>query len=703
MVIYLNMDGILQHCKEIKTGVLLLIAPTGTGKTLGIRNLVLEHETLYGKTIMVQPTKMSSWNGSGSVIRSMTPIQLIRHFLYKKKFDCQTLVLDEVHTMCVEYHTILSLLQKTGWYQRIRVILMSATPNQTDLETFFPLSVYHVPVSSPFPIDIQYTPIPSCAYGFASYHSMLAHVKDLLQKHPSHSRVLVFLYTHDQCDKMSRELKSFVHSYHQGKTFALYGGMDKKEFGEWHHFLKTEEKFVVFATNVAETSITIPNLSLIIDFGTRCIQQNNRIIYNHCPQSNLVQRSGRTGRTCSGTVVRCMSHADFLSRPERDHPEYNWDMIVLTILRSGHDPSHLLPDNVPLASILQKFTFYQLLDEHGNLNRQLVQFVFQSPLLLKNSCHLYYFLHSSRKHYHSDPQFVLYLLAIALIDFMETRMSRIYYYSSEDRHISKNRFLNKLKKLFLSKHYHDELVLYSNIFLSCMLNEKPVEFSNAFSLNFRCLRQISSSLTKLWHFVHPSTQETWQLVLKRLVLVRWEQDLEKTSTFPLYQLQQDGMEKLRYWFFINPLTPRFHLMNDLVWRPNFVVETHCIVSPFTNINTNQCILLLSYDDSEISQWFHPQSTISAINTLSFSLYTFLPSSMNHYILYLSEDIKMAFYWFHQFCKKKELVRKKFKPVLEDIQEDVAYRPGFWKMYQSIDHFLAQYQEFFQEKNNIAYS
>lgn len=696
MTIYLDSDGILQKCKVLRKGVLLIIAPTGTGKTMGIKNLVLENPKLYGKTIMVQPTKMAFV----SIIPSMTPMQLIRNFLYKKKFDCRTLIIDEVHSLCVEYQTILYILQKTEYYKKIRVILMSATPNLIELESLFPLTVYTMPVITPFPINVKYTPIHSSYHGFASYRQMVNHVVELLKNYPHHHRVLVFLYTHDQCDKMALELKSFTSSYNQGKTFALYGGMDKQDLKTWHTFLENEKNFIVFSTNVAETSITIPNLSLIIDFGIRCIQQNNRIIYNHCPQSNLIQRSGRTGRTCSGTVLRCMNQEDFLSRPERDHPEYNWDMIILTILLSKHDPCQLLPNHIPISSILQKFKFYRILDENGKLDHLLINFIVNSPLLLKNSCHLYYFLKNKHKQYLSDPQFVLYLISIAIIDQMETRMSRIYYYSYDDLKINKNKFLDKLKKNFLTKQLQDELVLYINIFLSCMLNEKPVEISNAFSFNFRFLRQISSSITKLWHFIYTTpTQETWQLSVRRHVVMKTEFDLKRKTRFQIYQLRNNYIETLRSWFFINPLTPRFYLMNDLFWRPNFIVETcNCIIPPFMNMyNNNRCILMLSYDDTDIYQWFDPTHQLTNIITLSFTLYTFLPSPMNLFILNLNGNIKKAFFNLNYFRKTKELTRKKFKLVLEDIIEDVAYRPGFWKMSQSIQEFLSHFELFSKNK------
>lgn len=689
----LNTDSILHKCQQLKTGVLLIIAPTGTGKTMGMRSLIMNHQNVYGKTIMVQPTNMAK--GAIGGVRTMTALQLVHQYLRRGKFECDTLVIDEVHTLCVEYHALLSILQKTGAYQEFRIILMSATPNVHDLEDFFPMDVYLTPVPSPFPTQICYEPLDFP--GFPPYRQMMKHVCAILRKHPHHKRVLVFVYTHDQCDKMSSEMKDLALAYNRGKTLPLYGGMDKDDLDQWHQFLRKEECFIIFSTNVAETSITIPNLSLVIDFGVRCIQRNNRIVYNHCPKSNLVQRSGRTGRTCPGVVVRCMRQEDFETRPDRDHPEYNWDMMILLMLRHHQDPIAMLPSDVNIGQTLRKFRFYGLMDDNRRLDRALVSFVLKCPLLLKNSCHLYSFLKSNQFTYNSH--FILYIISTALIDQMECRMSRIYYYSY-DMKISRYKFFEKLKRVFTNQ--NDELIIYINIVLSCMLNEKPVDFSNAFSLNFRSIRQIASSIGRLWHFVNQflgrNTNITWQNEVRNKLQTKTEMDFERKQTHKILLLKEKHANQLRHFYMMNPLIPKFLLANDMIWRPNFIIEYYnCILSPFTQIyNHNRCIMILSYDDTEVDKWFDPSTPLTDIITLSFSLYTFPPTRMDSFIKNLNESIKRGAWNMNLLKKKKDAVRKQHRNVLEDIQQDVAYRPGFWKMDVSL-HDLVRDVSFFSEK------
>lgn len=675
---FLDTTAILYECVRVEKGVLLIIAPTGTGKTMGMRDLVMRHKGVYGKTFMVQPTKMASFSVGGIV--SMTPLQLILHYLQQGRFLCDTLVIDEVHTQSVEYHTMLSILQKTGCFQQMRVVLMSATPHVSFLSSFFPFETYHSPIMSPYSITIHYEPLDF--YGFASYGHMARHVLRMLKTYPDHKRILVFLYTHDQCDKMALEFKEYAKTYHQGSgsVFALYGGVDMLE---WQDFMRDHERFIVFATNVAETSITIPDLSLVIDFGIRCVQRNNRIIYNHCPKTNLVQRSGRTGRTCPGVVIRCMSEADFQSRPEKDNPEYNWDLIVLHMVRHQYDPLALLPSHIPIDAIMRKFRFYGLMDESSRLNRELVSFVMRCPLLLKNACHLSFFLQSKNR---SDPKFILFLLCTAIIDQMELRMSRIYYYSN-DMKFSRKRLLDRLKRVF-SRSDDDEITLYLNIVLSCMLHEKPVVFSNAFSLNFRFLRQISASMARLWEFVLPHSQQTWLDAVRNMLSHKTELDVERKNMFKVLSLTQTCIDYLRNCFLMDPMVPKFLLVNDLILRPNFITEHYnCIIYNTTFYSKNRYVFLLSYDDTEIDKWFDPKASLTDITTLSFTLYSFYPRGIDVFVQDIDHFIKHACFQMNATRKQRNVARRMFQPVLEDIQEDVAYRPGFWKMEESIQSFL----------------
>lgn len=83
---------------------------------------------------------------------------------------------------------------------------------------------------------------------------------------------------------------------------------------------------IILATNIAETSLTIPNVSVIID---PCIEYikvvgSNKTTYNqmqYISQDSAEQRAGRTGRTCNGVVVRMMSKEEYEKLPRSRNPE----------------------------------------------------------------------------------------------------------------------------------------------------------------------------------------------------------------------------------------------------------------------------------------------------------------------------------------------------------------------------------------------
>lgn len=644
---------------------------------------------------MVQPTKIASrfFSSNGMNVVVMTPLQAIDYYLRSpRSFACfQTLIVDEVHTRTVEYHTFLSILRRKNMSRTHRIILMSATADPDFLSRFFQtLRTYEIPVSSPFPVEVVYHP-PADTYGFINSRGMLPVVRKILRDYPGHERVLVFVYTHEQCEKLTEDLQKDLSEYNGGKTFALYGGMMPDDVEHWNQFLVEQKKFLVVATNVAETSITIPGLSLIIDFGIQCVQQNNRIVYRHCSKSSLQQRMGRTGRTCPGTVVRCMTELEYNHLPVQDDPELHWDLIVLRMLRYGLNPSHLLPQEVAIEKIVQKFIFYGLLDDKHRMNSRKVQFVLNCPMSMRNSCLLYSFLQSHDAH--SYDNFLMFVIAIATMDCCETRMIRIYYYK-RDRRMSKTRFLEFISDTFAGQ--LDELEIHLNILLSCVFASNPVEFSNAFSLNYRSIRQLSASIHKVMSFACNYLGKTsieWKTALRTSVLYGNYQrkDLSGKNKHNVCMCSSQAMDMVHTQLFRNMCAPCLLSYNDLAYRSNFVTEFYnCILRPYTSTSScNHCIIPLGYDDNDIAMWGDRSKNIDQPIIISFSMYTLAPRSINNHILGLRECIRHDYLLRKRHKMQKDHQKEKFKPVLEDIREDVAYRPGQWKMLEMIGWMLEQ--------------
>src|SRR5690606_17709333 len=84
---------------------------------------------------------------------------------------------------------------------------------------------------------------------------------------------------------------------------------------------------IVLATNVAETSLTVPGIKYVIDAGTARISRYSarakiqRLPIEAISQASAGQRSGRSGRTSDGIAIRLYSEEDFARRPEYTEPE----------------------------------------------------------------------------------------------------------------------------------------------------------------------------------------------------------------------------------------------------------------------------------------------------------------------------------------------------------------------------------------------
>jgi ATP-dependent helicase HrpA len=109
------------------------------------------------------------------------------------------------------------------------------------------------------------------------------------------------------------------------EILPLYGRLSAAE--QHRVFAAHTARRIVLATNVAETSLTVPGIKYVIDAGTaRISRYSNRTKVQRLPiepisQASANQRKGRCGRTSDGVCIRLYSEEDFLARPEFTDPE----------------------------------------------------------------------------------------------------------------------------------------------------------------------------------------------------------------------------------------------------------------------------------------------------------------------------------------------------------------------------------------------
>jgi len=121
------------------------------------------------------------------------------------------------------------------------------------------------------------------------------------------------------------------------EVFPLFARLSSAE--QHRVFEPHSNRRVVIATNVAETSLTVPGIRYVVDPGTARISRYNqrtkvqRLPIEAVSQASANQRAGRCGRTAPGICIRLYSEDDFVSRPEFTEPEIQRTSLASVILQ----------------------------------------------------------------------------------------------------------------------------------------------------------------------------------------------------------------------------------------------------------------------------------------------------------------------------------------------------------------------------------
>ncbi len=291
--------------------------------------------------------------------------------------EYDAIVLDEAHERSLNIDFLLgylrNLLRKRD---DLRLVVTSAT---IDTERFSH-AFDHAPVievsGRVFPVEVWYSPLEEHAEaeGEATYvDASVATVANLLQG--SHTGdILVFLPSErdirETCDRITSRFGSAV------EVLSLFGRLTANE--QQRVFAPATRRRVVVATNIAETSLTVPRIRYVVDTGLARISRyqpgtrSRRLPIEPIAQSNANQRKGRCGRVAEGLCIRLYAEADFQARPPYPEPEIRRCNLADVLLRMKTfqlgeietfpflEPPH--PAAIQAA--------YQLLEELGALDPQ---------------------------------------------------------------------------------------------------------------------------------------------------------------------------------------------------------------------------------------------------------------------------------------------------------------------------------------------
>jgi ATP-dependent helicase HrpA len=246
-----------------------------------------------------------------------------------------TLIIDEAHERSLNIDFILGYLkQLLPRRPDLKVIITSATIDPERFAEHFsdsqgnPAPIVEVSGRT-YPVEVRYRPIndpddPSTIERDQT-QAILDAVDELALEAPGD--VLVFLSGEREIRDTADALRD--HNLRNTEILPLYARLSNAEQHRVFqpHSAGSQGRRIVLATNVAETSLTVPGIKYVIDPGTaRISRYSHRTKVQHLPiepvsQASANQRKGRCGRTSDGICIRLYSEEHFESRPEFTDPE----------------------------------------------------------------------------------------------------------------------------------------------------------------------------------------------------------------------------------------------------------------------------------------------------------------------------------------------------------------------------------------------
>ncbi|MEY0767700.1 MULTISPECIES: ATP-dependent helicase HrpB [Providencia] len=332
---------IFEVCEDILTALMaspqvLLHAPTGAGKSTVLPLEILKSGVINGRVIMLEPRRLAARSVAARLAQQLgeevghtiglrmrsetkvsrhTRLEVVTEGVLTRLLQNDPMlegvglvILDEFHERNLQADLGLALLidSQQALREDLRILLMSATLDNQGLSQLFPDAPVITSQGRTFPVIREYHPINPNKL----FHKEVALAAwQLLQQ--EHGSLLLFLPGMGEIEKVRAELASMVSE--DILLCPLYGALTLQAQQQAIQLAPEGMRKVVLATNIAETSLTIEGIRLVMDSGFERVGQFNprtgltKLIKQRISQASMAQRAGRAGRLETGVCWHLLS------------------------------------------------------------------------------------------------------------------------------------------------------------------------------------------------------------------------------------------------------------------------------------------------------------------------------------------------------------------------------------------------------------
>lgn len=280
--------------------------------------------------------------GPHSRIKLMTDGILLRELERDRdlrRYD--TLIIDEAHERSLNIDLLLGVLQRLVRKRRdLRVIVTSATIEPQKFASFFGGAPIIEVSGRSYPVEVRYRPTVSedeYAAELSLPEAVVSAVRELQESTTIRGDTLVFLPGEKHIREAAQALERS--KLPNLEILPLYARLSAREQERIFERPPSGRYRVVLATNVAETSLTVPGIRFVVDSGLARISRYSvrgkiqRLPIEPISKASADQRKGRCGREAEGICIRLYSEQDFEAREEFTPPEVLRTNLASVILR----------------------------------------------------------------------------------------------------------------------------------------------------------------------------------------------------------------------------------------------------------------------------------------------------------------------------------------------------------------------------------